>query len=462
MFGIAELGKIIKRFNFKAYFSQGHARSVKAKKNIAFSFLLKGFSIVISFLIIPLTIGYLTPFNYGIWLTLISIVGWFTFFDLGLGNGLRNKFAEALARNDKELAKTYVSTTYAIISIIFLSVFVLFAIIFPFLNWSRILNVPEEIQGEVAKLAFIVVGFFCLQFILKLISALLTGDQRPALNGSLNTIANFIALIVVFTLTKTTEGSLLYLGISVSFVNLLVPLVASILLFGRDYKEYRPSFKYIKWEYAPDLMKMGFNFFLMQVAAIVVFSTDNIIIAQLFSPEEVTSFNIAFKYFGLVTMGFNIITTPFWSAYTEAYHKEDFEWIKRVTRQLTAVWLVLVFVVIGMVFFSDYFYKMWVGDKVRIPFLVSVCMGIWVLMGTWITIFGNFLSGVGKVRLSIYHSIVVMIVNIPICILFAKYLHLGIAGITIGTCICVFPQVILHPLQYGKIINKKDSGIWGK
>lgn len=462
MFGILELIYSVRNFNLKSFFREGHARSIKAKQNIAASFFLKGVSIIISFLIVPITIGYLTSFNYGIWLTLSSVIGWFTFFDIGLGNGLRNKFAEALARNDKTLAKIYVSTTYAIITIIFLSVFLLFTLVFPFLNWSKILNAPASMQQEVAELAFVVVGFFCFQFILKLIGAILTGDQRPALNGSLNTIANLISLIVVFILTKTTNGSLLYLGTSISGINLLVPLIASVWLFSNDYKEYVPSLKYVKWEYAGNLMKTGVNFFVMQIAAIIVFSTDNIIIAQLFSPEEVTSFNIAFKYFGIITMAFNIITTPFWSAYTEAYHTEDLEWIKRVTRQLTAFWMVLAFIVIGMIFFADYFYKIWVGDKVKIPFMVSACMGIWVLMGTWTTIFGNFLSGVGKIRLSIYHSIVVSIVNIPICIFLARYLNLGIAGVTIGTCVCVLPQVFLHPIQYSKIINKKDSGIWGK
>jgi hypothetical protein len=38
----------------------------------------------------------LIPTRYEIWLTLSSIVGWFSFFDVGLGHGLRNKFAPSL------------------------------------------------------------------------------------------------------------------------------------------------------------------------------------------------------------------------------------------------------------------------------------------------------------------------------------------------------------------------------
>ncbi|MBL7937415.1 MAG: hypothetical protein JNM51_16535, partial [Bacteroidia bacterium] len=82
--------------------NKGHSRSVKAKKNILASVLIKGISVVTSFVLVPLTIHYLNPINYGIWLTLYSVISWFGLLDIGLGNGLRNKFAEAIANNDKQ------------------------------------------------------------------------------------------------------------------------------------------------------------------------------------------------------------------------------------------------------------------------------------------------------------------------------------------------------------------------
>src|SRR5690606_7162947 len=81
--------------SFDALLNSGQERSIKAKKNIAISLAIKGVSICISFIMVPLTIDYINPSRYGIWLTLSSIVGWFSFFDVGLTQGLRNKFAEA-------------------------------------------------------------------------------------------------------------------------------------------------------------------------------------------------------------------------------------------------------------------------------------------------------------------------------------------------------------------------------
>jgi O-antigen/teichoic acid export membrane protein len=449
-------------FNLKSFFTKGHERSIKTKKNILISIAIKCVSIAVSFLLIPLTLNYLNPVKYGIWLTLMSVIGWFAFFDIGLGNGLRNKLAEALARDDKEMARTYISTSYAVLSIIISMVYLVFIFVFPFISWNKILNTPYEMNAEINKLIFIVFSFFCLQFIIKLISMILKADQRSAISGGINTLASVLSLIIVFILTKTTQGSLLWLSVGISVANIIAPLIVTIWFFSTDYKHLIPSIKYVKFSCAKDLMGIGFLFFIMQLAALILFSTDSFIIDQLYGPEEVTPYNIAFKYFSLITMGFAVVTTPFWTAYTDAYHKQDFIWIKRITRKLSLLWVALVFVVIAMILFSNYFYEIWIGNSIKIPLLLSVSMGIWVLISTWTSIFGNFLSGVGKIRLSLYHSFAMIIINIPLSVFLAKYLNLGSTGVIIGTCICVLPQVFLHPIQYKKIINNKAKGIWGK
>jgi O-antigen/teichoic acid export membrane protein len=424
--------------------------------------LIKCFSVVISFLLIPLALDYLNPVKFGIWLTLTSVIGWFAFFDIGIGNGLRNKLAEAFAKNDQELARTYISTSYAVLSIIIGIIYLLFILVFPYINWSTILNTPPEMSTEISRLIFIVFSFFSLQFIVKLISMILKADQRSSISGGINTLASLLSLIFVFILTKTTESSLLWLSVAISAANIIAPMIASIWFFSKDYRHLIPSFKYVKLSCAKDLIGIGFLFFVMQFAALVLFSTDSFIIDQLYGPEEVTPYNIAYKYFSIITMGFAIITTPFWTAYTDAYHKGDIAWIKRITKKLVLFWAGLVFAVLLMIACSGIFYKVWVGDKIHIPLLLSVSMGVWVLISTWTSIFGNFLSGVGKIRLSLYHSVIMIIVNIPLSVFLAKYLNLGSAGVIIGTCLCILPQVFLHPVQFRKIVNNKANGIWGK
>lgn len=439
----------------------GHERSVKAKKNILSSFFLKGISIVISLLLVPLTIDYLNPTKYGIWITLMSVIAWFNFFDIGLGNGLRNKFAIAKAEGKFELARTYISTTYAIITIISMALFIVFFIVNHFLNWGKILNTTEDLV-ELEKLVFIVFSVFCFQFIIKLINVVFIADQRPAMSNVINTIASLLSLIAVFILIRTTNGSLLYLGASFSIINLIVPLIAGIWFFNTSYKQYKPSIKFVDFSQLKDLMSLGLRFFIMQGAALVVFMTDNIIITQVSGPEDVTPYNIAYKYFGIVTMVFTIITTPLWSAYTEAYVKKDFDWIKKATTKTYKLWAFAIAGLVIMLVVSDYAYFFWVGDKVVVPFLLSTIMAIWVLLSTSTMVFSNFLSGISKIKLSLWHSILVGIINIPLSYFFAKNLGMGSAGVILASVICVLPRAIFQPIQYLKIINGTATGIWNK
>lgn len=445
---------------FNKFFS-GHQRSVKAKKHILGSLFLKGISIIISLVLVPLTIDYLNPTRYGIWITLVSVIVWFNFFDIGLGNGLRNKFATAKAEGKDELARIYISTTYAIITIISIVLFVTFFIINQFLDWGKILNTSEDVL-EIEKLVFIVFSVFCLQFIVKLINVVFIADQRPAMNSVINTSASLISLIVVVILMKTTQGSLLYLGASFSVVNLIVPFLAGIWFFNTSYKKYKPALKYVQLSYAKELMSLGVRFFIMQGAALVIFMTDNMIITQVSGPEDVTPYNIAYKYFGIITMVFTIVTTPLWSATTEAYIKKDFDWMKNSMKKMIFLWLGFVVIAGVMLLVSDYAYYLWVGDKVKVPFSLSALMAVYVVSASVVMIFANFLSGIGKIQLSLYHSIFVGLINIPLSIYFAKNLEMGSTGVILATCCGVFISMIFQPIQCYKLLNGTAKSLWNK
>jgi len=448
--------------SIKNFFTKGHKRTVKAKKNILASFGLKGFSILVSFLLVPLTLNYLNATKYGIWLIINSVVAWFDFFDIGLGNGLRNKLAEAFALKDYKLAKTYVSTTYATLSLIICGVYIIFLAINPFLNWSKLLNTQTEMAGELSSIALIVFTFFALRFVLKPIGVIFTADQLPAYNNSIGPLGNLIALVAIFFITKFTHGNLLYVSIIYSAAPVIVLIIASFYSFHGKYNFIKPEIKSVNFKYFKPLANLGIKFFILQIACLIIFSTDNIIIGQILGPAEVTPYNIAFKYFGLPIMAFTIIITPFWSAFTEAITKNDIKWIKSSIKKLIKIWLLVIVGVIMLLAISKNFYLMWVGNKVHIPLLLSAFMGLYAIITTWNNIFAYFINGVGKIKLQMYYGIIAMLINIPISIFFAKNLNMGSAGVILGTCFSLLGGFVLGPIQYYKIINGKACGIWNK
>ena len=182
---------------FKTHLIKGNARTVLAKKNIVGSLFIKGGSIAVSLVMVPLTIDYINPTRYGIWLALSSIVGWFSFFNVGMTQGLRNKYAEAKSRGDNEAAKMYISTTYAVLAIVFSVVWLIFLFVNPFLDWVNILNASSEMRMELSILAIIIFTYFCLQFVLKIINTIVTADQQPAKASLINFVGQIISLLVI-------------------------------------------------------------------------------------------------------------------------------------------------------------------------------------------------------------------------------------------------------------------------
>lgn len=65
------------------YLNRGDERNIIAKKNIIASFVIKMVGIVISLIMVPMTINYVSPTQYGLWLTISSIVTWISYFDFG-------------------------------------------------------------------------------------------------------------------------------------------------------------------------------------------------------------------------------------------------------------------------------------------------------------------------------------------------------------------------------------------
>ncbi|WP_294078935.1 LPS biosynthesis flippase [Proteiniphilum sp. UBA5384] len=437
-------------------------RTAVARKNILFSFSLKGISIIISFLLVPLTIDYLDVNEYGIWLTLSSLLIWINFFDIGLSNGLRNKLAESLAEKDYLLARKYVSTAFILLSIIMFVFFILFFIANKFLYWDKILNTDISQRETLNNLVLIVFAFFCLQFVFKTVGTILIANQQPAYNDLLNVLGNLLSLIIIYIFTKTSRpGSLSGVAITFSASPLLVFVLAYFVLFYGKYSYLRPTFSFVDFKYTKTLMGLGVQFFIIQLAVcIVVYSSTNIILTQLFGGESVTQYNIAYKYFNVLSMIYIIIITPFWTAATDAYIKKDLDWIFISLKKLIRIYLLSIPITFIMILFSNIFYKLWVGDKVIIPLSLSIAVAIYILLFNWSNTFIYFINGIGKIKLQLYTTVIVAILYIPVAIIAGKMF--GVTGVVIASSLSLLPTSILMPIQCKKLYSGKANGIWNK
>ena len=446
----------------KKQFFGGHARTAKANKNIIYSFLIKGLSIGCQFALVPMTLHYLDPARYGIWLTMSSIVGWFSFFDVGIGNGLRNKLSEALAKGDTKLAKIYVSTSYACVSAIFLTLMVFFWVVSPFLNWASILNNPQSLAPELGRMMLVVFSFFCLQFILNLIGNILFAHQEPALTNLITPLGNVVSLIVIYILTLTTHGSLFWVSVVFSAAPVVILLIFNVIFLGWKFRAIAPNFRFIQFRHSKDLFGLGFQFFIIQVAFIVMYSTANILLIRWFSDDTVTVYNIAYKYFTIALLINGIITATYWSAFTDAYIRHEFDWIRNTIRRMEKVTYLLMAMVVLQTVLAGPVIGLWVHHRVQVPLDIQITMCIYTMISLIAAPQHILLNGTGKIRLQLYTAVYTILLDIPFAYLFCKVLHLGPKGVILAMICTSLPVTILYRIQYNKIMSGKATGIWVK
>lgn len=431
--------------------------TLRAYKNIALSFTFKGLGIAVSLMIVPLTLGYLSTSNYGIWLTVSALLHWITFFDFGLSNGLRIKFAEALAKKDNKLARIYTSTAYFTVGAIGAVLILAFFVLYSFSTAELFFEFKEPYSPVLAELILFVLIAFTVRLTAGLIYALLAADQKVGLIGFFELITNILSLIVIYILKLFSHDSLFLAGAGFSLIIAIVPIVANVYFFSGTYKRFLPLLEFVNFRHAKELLKLGGAFFFLQAAILILFFSNNFIITALLGPEQVTIYNIPAKYLNTVTMLSIIIFNPYWAAASEAFQLNNFAWLKKAEKKLILIWMGLTLLTTFMVIVSPYVYELWIKDKVEIPFTVTILIGVYTSLLVWNNTFGYLLNGMGKIKLQLIAYSIAAVLILPLSYIFANKLGWGLQGIIAANIISIIPASILIPIQFKYLVRKRNT-----
>jgi O-antigen/teichoic acid export membrane protein len=380
-------------------------------------------------------------------------MSWVAFFDIGLGNGLRNKLAEALAMGDIKLGRIYISTAYVTISFIALALLVILLAMLPFAPWSKIFNTVSVTNNELSIVIFTVGLFFLLNFILSLCNSVFYGYQLASLAHGRELLLNLFALVGIFLLTHYTSSSLTYLSASYGLSMVLASLLLTYYFYNK-YREVTPSLRYVNLHKVRELSSLGIKFFIIQATTLIIFATDNMIITQILGPAQVTPYNVVFKLFSAITMIHTILVTPLWSAYTEAYAKGDFEWIRQTIRKLNVLMIPIIISVLILIAFARDIINIWVGPEIKFPYSLVILMGVYTILFAWNNIYAYFVNGVGRIKPQMYSSILAALMNIPISVYFATHLGLGVSGVILGSIVSLSLFAFVGPVQTYYILRR--------
>jgi len=415
-------------------------------KQIKATGLLRVLGLGLSFLVIPYMLSALGKESFGIWATILSVSSWITIMDIGVGNGLRTKLAECFTRNEFEQARYYISTAYFSLTALSVTILVVFYIISNFLNWQLIFN-TKILSGDYIKHVVLTVFIAVIaNFILSLVNQIIYALQRSSLTSLTTITANLLLLIALVFFKRIFNHNMLLIAVVYGLTIFISNIVVSFLLFC-EYKNLLPSIHFFKKSYGKGILNVGLKFFFIQIAGVIIFTTDSLIITQILGPAEVTAYNITLKVFSAIVMFSGLIMSPFWSAYTEAYIKGDFEWIRRKIKQQNRI---LVFFIIGIgifTYFFNFLIKFWIKYPIQIPVYLPLLAGIYSVLSIWCNIYALVLSGINKIGLYAIVASIVGILNIPISIYLVKFTNMGSGGVLLGTIMTLLLPALINPIQ---------------
>ena len=386
---------------------------------------------------------------------------WIDHMDIGLGNGLRNKIAEYTAHGDDKRTRMIISSAFALLTCIIIPVLLILLLLIMFGNPYEVLNASPSKVDHLDQVLMLTVTLVCTSFIFKLIGNFYMGLQLPAASNLLVALGQTLALIGTYIVLWSGSHSLMH----IAFVNTAAPLVVYILAypytFYFKYPHLRPSLHLIDFKEAKSVINIGVQFFILQIASVVLFMTSNILISKFFTPAMVTPYQITYRYFSILLVVFTVICMPFWNATTDAYQRNDMDWIRNAARKLRLMTVVILVCLIVMILISDTIYAIWIDRQIVIDIRMSIVMAVYIFILIYSMRYSYFINGIGKLRLQLIFSTAAAVLFIPLAYLTTQWTH-SIIWFMGVMCLVNIPGLIVNRIQFYKLINGKANGIWMK
>ncbi len=431
-------------------------RSRLLVKNIVASFILKGWSALVVLLMVPLTLKMLGIYQNGVWLTLSSILLWINFMDIGLGNGLRNSVARYVASNETEKVRASIASTFAMLVVIVIPLIIFVAVFLLFVDVNTLLGVEAGRIIQLDLIVFVAIVLTASSFILKAVGNFYMGLQLPAMNNLIICLGQTFSLVFTFIAYWAGSRSLMMVVVINTAAPLLVWALSIPYTFHCKYPQYRPTLKHVNWAMSMSLCNVGLQFFAIQICAVVLFMSTNIIISRMFSPAEVTPYQVAYRYFNIVFVAFSTICMPFWNATTDAYTRGDFQWIHRSSKKLDLLTVIAFVVLVGMVLVSDYVYAFWVGIDVVIPKELSISVATYVFVLIFSQRYSFILNGLNVLAIQIVFTGIAAVMFLPLAWL-ACHTFGTVTSLVWTMCLVNTPGLFANMWKYYQVLYKKQQ-----
>lgn len=415
----------------------------------------KGISMALSLLYVPVVLNYLGDYKYGVWASILSILSWITYFDLGIGNGLRNRLSEAVASETPRISpKALVSSAYAILSLVVAVVALVCGVVIAFVDWPALLSAWDVGENLLCVVELSFLGM-CFSFVLTLCNSVYYALQRAQVVNLISVCQQAVMLLSVWLLSLTVTSSLTAVAVFYVASNIVVYGLFTMYVFARN-RSLAPSPRCCSCAVAKDVGGLGIMFFITQIATLVLFTTDNLIVSNLFGPEQVTIYTTANKVFTVLSSLFAALVVPLWSKTTVDYARGDIPEIRRTLKKMHTLFVVAAVGVVVVVLIFKPMVRLWLGRDLGFEDSLVALMGVYAVVYMWNTIYSQVINGLTLVNFMVAVACVQAVLNIPLSIFLATTCGLEVNGILLGTVLTMLISSVTYPVYAKKVLDRAE------
>jgi len=388
-------------------------------------------TLAITVIVSPMAYRYLGAEKFGLWMTMTSFVLFTTFADLGIGNGLTVRIAEASGREDQRYASKQVSCAFFLLS----GIGLLFALIasssYHLVNWSRFYGLSGDSMGRTAGVCTLIL-MLCtaMNMPLGVVPRLQLGYQRGFIPDLWNGLANLLVLAGSI-LVIVGKGSLPALVLVFGGMPVLTTLCNFITEFTVKNPSLRPRIKLFDISNGMHLAGLGFLFLVQQCFGLVYYASDNLVIARTMGAESVAKYAIVQRLFslGLITQ---YMVMPLWPAIGEAQSRGDYAWAARATRNAIVGGTLFSVALAGfLLVVSRPVILLWFKVDLGPIDLLRIGFASWVVIAGFIATMNALLNQPEVMRRHLLYFGSGSLVSLALKIVFGK--HGSLAGVVWGT-----------------------------
>jgi O-antigen/teichoic acid export membrane protein len=396
-------------------------------RNAASSYVNLFTGILLSLVLTRVILRHLGAGTYGLWIVLLSIVGYLSLLDTGVSTAVVQRVAQLSAIGDKDETADVIRTSLVFFSTTGTLAVLITVAVAPFL--ASFLHLGD-VSGSVASRTLIILGVMtAVKFIGSVPSAVLFGAGRGDRQSQIGAVG-FIVTQITQVVVVLAGGGLIGVAI-VSLGGVLFGTVVSSVIIRRTTGSTVIQ-GHFRRDLLVELIRFGGRNTVIAVSGLVSYSLDALIIGIILPVAQVAPYDIALSTANLTrnltTYGSDLLLPTY--AHFESM-KDPSRQARLFSRTVMATLAITLPILVALAAFGEPILKLWLGNVPPKTYSIMIALGF----VTALELPGHqcfiFLTGIGRNQLMIRMALLGAAVNLIGSI--AATFWLGPIGPAIGS-----------------------------